>query len=163
MTHFLSGRLRPVFFAVLLGITTAISPIAVQAETRSAQQQIDSEKTSDYITLELSDQSITVEVANNERTRSKGLMYRESMPADQGMLFVFDYPHQPCFWMKNTYLPLSIAFITTQGIISSIHDMQPQSTDTHCPREPILYALEMNQGWFKKHELKPGNKIKGLP
>src|SRR5699024_12258515 len=106
MTHFLSGRLRPVFFAVLLGITTAISPIAVQAETRSAQQQIDSEKTSDYITLELSEQSITVEVANNERTRSKGLMYRAAMPADAGMLFVFDYPHQHSYWMQCTYLPL---------------------------------------------------------
>src|SRR5690625_7114703 len=76
------------------------------------------------------------------------------------MLFVFEYPHQPCFWMKNTYLPLSIAFITAQGSISSMHDMQPKSTDTHCPSEPILYALEMNQGWFEKNGLRVGDKIR---
>lgn len=163
MTYLLSGCLRPVFFAALLGFTTAISPTAVQADTQFTPQQINSEKTPNYITLELSGQSISVEVADNERTRSKGLMYRESMPADQGMLFIFDYPHQPCFWMKNTYLPLSIAFITAQGTISSIHDMHPQSTETHCPREAIVYALEMNQGWFKKHALKPGSKVEGLP
>ncbi|HLR81781.1 MAG TPA: DUF192 domain-containing protein [Paenalcaligenes sp.] len=163
MTHLISGRLRPVFFAAALGLTTLTGPINSSADVLSDQQQMRGDDTYAHITLGLAAQSITVEVADNERTRSRGLMYRKSMPANHGMLFIFDYPHQPCFWMKNTYLPLSIAFITSQGTISSLHDMQPESTDTHCPREPILYALEMNQGWFKEHELKPGDKIKGLP
>ncbi len=165
MTHFRSGRARPVFFAALLlcAAGTLFPAHWAQADPSASETKAAKTTSLEKITLKLASQTIEVEVADNEQSRSRGLMYRHSMAADDGMLFVFEYPHQPCFWMKNTYLPLSIAFITAQGSISSMHDMQPKSTDTHCPSEPILYALEMNQGWFEKNGLRIGDKIKGLP
>lgn len=115
------------------------------------------------ITLGIGQSSITAEVADTESTRALGLMYRQHMPDEAGMLFVFEQPKMPCFWMKNTYIPLSIAFITATGQISSILSMEPERTDPHCPIEPILYALEVNQGWFERNGIQAGDKITGLP
>jgi uncharacterized protein len=106
---------------------------------------------------------ITAEVARTPEQRAIGLMNRPTMPVNNGMLFVFEQPGQQCFWMKNTLLPLSIAFLADDGSIVNIEDMKPQSLDSHCSAKPVRYALEMNQGWFAKRALKPGTKITGAP
>lgn len=106
---------------------------------------------------------IQVEVAANDPQRQQGLMYREKMAPNAGMVFVFDQPNQQCMWMKNTLIPLSVAFIDEEGKIVNIEDMQPLNLNSHCSRGPVLYALEMNQGWFKQRHIKPGAKVQGLP
>lgn len=103
------------------------------------------------------------EIAATDSSRSYGLMNRPSLAADHGMLFVFDDTGMPCFWMKNTPLPLSIAFISEQGAIVNIADMQPHSLDSQCPAAPIRYALEMEQGWFKQRQISAGASVGGLP
>ena len=106
---------------------------------------------------------IRAEVAASEAERQQGLMYREKMGANEGMVFLFGAPASVCMWMKNTYIPLSVAFIDDDGKIVNIEDMQPQTTDSHCAKKPIRYALEMNQGWFRQKNIKPGMQIEGLP
>jgi uncharacterized membrane protein (UPF0127 family) len=93
----------------------------------------------------------------------KGLMFRREMPQHEGMLFAYDTPSVQCFYMRNTYLPLSIAFIADDGTVVNIRDMQPQTLDSHCSDKPVRYALEMNQGWFAKRGVKPGFKLSGAP
>ncbi len=106
---------------------------------------------------------IQAEIVANDRDRQRGLMFREKMGPNEGMVFVFDAPARVCMWMKNTPLPLSVAFIDESGSIVNIEDMKPQSTESHCAKKPVRYALEMNQGWFKKKNIKPGSSIRGLP
>jgi uncharacterized membrane protein (UPF0127 family) len=106
---------------------------------------------------------IRAEVAQRPGERAIGLMHRPSMPANDGMLFVFEAPERQCFWMKNTLLPLSIAFLGDDGRIVNIEEMKPQSLDSHCSEKPVRYALEMNAGWFAKKGLKPGGRITGGP
>ncbi len=105
---------------------------------------------------------IEAEVANNNAERATGLMNRPSMPMHHGMLFVFPEPGVQCFWMKNTLIPLSIAFIDDGGRIVQIAEMQPQSLDNHCSAKPVRFALEMNAGWFRSRGLSVGAKINGL-
>ena len=106
---------------------------------------------------------ITAEVAQTPAQRQIGLMHRPSMPANDGMLFVFEERGMHCFWMKNTLLPLAIAFIADDGSIVNIAEMQAGSEASHCPRQPVRYALEMNQGWFAKRGFKAGARIDGGP
>jgi uncharacterized protein len=105
---------------------------------------------------------IRAEVASDVSTRSRGLMHRKALAPNAGMLFIFDVPSQQCMWMKNTYIPLSVAFVDEQGVIINIADMQPQSEQTHCSARPALYALEMTRGWFAERGIKPGLKLGGL-
>lgn len=105
---------------------------------------------------------IEAEVVNTQETRMRGLMMRRSMPTHRGMLFVFDDFARHCMWMKNTLLPLSVAFIDEQGRIINVEDMQPQTEDNHCAAKPARYALEMNAGWFKKRGLGPGTALNGI-
>jgi uncharacterized membrane protein (UPF0127 family) len=105
---------------------------------------------------------IEAEVAANNAARMQGLMQRKSMAPQRGMLFVFDRDAQHCMWMKNTFLPLSVAFIDEQGRILNIEDMQPQSEDNHCAAKPARYALEMNVGWFAQRGIKRGDRIGGI-
>lgn len=105
---------------------------------------------------------IDAEVAADQETRMQGLMHRRSMAAQQGMLFVFPQVAVHCMWMRNTYLPLSVAFLDEQGRILNIEDMQPQTEDNHCATRPARYALEMNLGWFSSKGIKPGAKLSGL-
>ena len=107
---------------------------------------------------------IQAEVAANDAQRQQGLMFREQMGTNAGMEFVFDEPATQCMWMKNTLLPLSVAFIDAAGKIVNIEDMQPQTLDSHCSKKdtPVKYALEMNLGWFAKRNIKPGTTIGGL-
>jgi len=105
---------------------------------------------------------IRAEVAADFATRGRGLMFRKSLAPNAGMLFVFDAPSSQCMWMKNTYIPLSVAFLDAQGTIINIADMQPHSEESHCSARPALYALEMTQGWFAQRGVKPGMKLGGL-
>ncbi|WP_245549238.1 DUF192 domain-containing protein [Noviherbaspirillum massiliense] len=106
---------------------------------------------------------IKAEVAVTPAQRQQGLMFREKMGPNEGMLFLFDAPAGVCMWMKNTLIPLSVAFIEETGKIVNIEDMKPQTTDSHCAKKPIRYALEMNSGWFQQKNIKPGSVIGGLP
>ena len=106
---------------------------------------------------------IRAEVAAEFGTRMRGLMYRASMPQNAGMLFIFDESTQHCMWMKNTLIPLSVAFIDEKGAITNIEDMKPQTEDSHCASRSARYALEMNRGWFAAHGIKPGSRIGGIP
>lgn len=105
---------------------------------------------------------IRAEVAADFSTRARGLMFRKSLAPNSGMLFIFDGPELQCMWMKNTYIPLSVAFLDAQGTIINIADMQPHSEQTHCATRPAIYALEMAQGWFAQRGIKPGIKLGGL-
>ncbi len=106
---------------------------------------------------------IDTQLALTPMQRQIGLMWRKSMPQHEGMLFVFEQPSQQCFWMKNTLLPLTAAFVEDDGTIVNLADMKPRTTDPHCSAKPVRYVLEMNQGWFTKKNIKAGAKITGLP
>lgn len=105
---------------------------------------------------------IRAEVADNFVTRMQGLMHRPSMGANEGMLFIFDEAGIQCMWMKNTLIPLSVAYLADDGSIVNVEDMKPQTEDSHCAKKPVRYALEMNAGWFASKGLKPGAKLRGL-
>lgn len=143
----------PVLSAFLaLGLTSAG---AVQAQT---PQQLP------VTPLKIGSHVIQAEVADTEDERSQGLMFRASMPEDHGMLFVFEQPGQYCFWMKNTLIPLAIAFIDDAGRIVDIAEMKAKDDQNHhCPRTPVRMALEMNQGWFAARNLAVGAQVQGLP
>ena len=106
---------------------------------------------------------IDAQVARTNDERATGLMHRKEMPQHEGMLFVFEQPTTQCFWMKNTLLPLSAAFVADDGTIVNVEDMKPQTLDSHCSTQPVRYVLEMNQGWFAKKGLKAGTRLAGLP
>jgi uncharacterized membrane protein (UPF0127 family) len=95
--------------------------------------------------------------------RALGLMHRREMADHQGMLFVFEQPQVQCFWMKDTYLPLTIAFLADDGTIVNLADMQPHSLDTHCSARPVRHALEMNRGWFARRGIGAGFRLSGGP
>ncbi|MFN3884126.1 MAG: DUF192 domain-containing protein [Rhodocyclaceae bacterium] len=105
---------------------------------------------------------IEAEVAATNAVRMRGLMQRKSLATQRGMLFVFDQEARHCMWMKNTYLPLSVAFLDASGRILNIEEMQPLTEENHCAARPARYALEMNRGWFADRGLKPGDRINGL-
>lgn len=104
---------------------------------------------------------LDVQVAQTPRQREIGLMYRQEMPEFEGMLFVFEHAGVQCFWMKNTLLPLTAAFVADDGRIVNLADMAPQTTDSHCSDEPVRYVLETNQGWFEARHIRAGQKLQG--
>ena len=106
---------------------------------------------------------IDTQVATTPQQRATGLMFRKEMPPSEGMLFIFEQASQQCFWMKNTLLPLTAAFVADDGTIVNLADMKPQTTDSHCSTQPVRYVLEMNQGWFGKKGIKAGFKLGGRP
>ncbi len=114
------------------------------------------------MTLSLKDAKLKVEIADSPLKRAAGLMYRDSLSEDEGMLFVFFSPEKLSFWMKDTKIPLSIAFIDADGVISEIADMQPNDLTPITSKAKVSYALETNQGWFKEHKIKAGDIIPGL-
>src|SRR5215472_18912790 len=114
------------------------------------------------IELAIKGHKLVAEIAATEATRTTGLMNRFSLQPDHGMLFVFSEPQPLAFWMKNTYVPLSIAFIGADGRIVNIEDMAPLTESTHPSRGLALYALEMKKGWFASHDIGPGDRVEGL-
>lgn len=146
MYYFITGLIRPVFYFIraLFLIFLVFNPAYAKEKTA---------------TLSINQTTIQVEIADTESTRSKGLMHRLQLEENSGMLFVFDHPSYVCFWMKNTPLALSIAFIDENHLITNIADMQPFDLSSHCPTRPIVYALEMEQGWFDKNQIKAGDLV----
>jgi len=114
------------------------------------------------ISLQIGIHSIQAETVNTAQSRNQGLMHRSFLCANCGMLFIFEKADKYSFWMKNTPLPLSIAFIAADGSILNIEKMQPNTLDTHHAQGAALYALEMNSGWFAQHGIKRGITVKGL-
>lgn len=107
---------------------------------------------------------IHAELADNDQTRARGLMFRERLAPNTGMVFVFEQKATHCMWMKNTLIPLSVAFIEDDGSIINIETMQPRDEKTmHCAKQPVRYALEMSAGWFDLRGIKAGLKVQGLP
>ena len=104
---------------------------------------------------------IDTQLAITPQQREIGLMFRKEMPQQEGMLFVFDMPGVQCFWMRNTLLPLTAAFVADDGTIVNLADMKPMSDESHCSAKPVRYVLEMNQGWFAKRGIKAGAKLGG--
>ncbi len=112
--------------------------------------------------LAIGKHKVMAEVAITPDQRSVGLMHRFSLKPDHGMLFVFERPEMQFFWMKNTYIPLSIAFIAADGRIVNIEDMRPQTVESHYSKAPVLYALEMRKGWFAERGIGPGAMVEGI-
>ena len=104
---------------------------------------------------------IDAQIAGTPEQRQTGLMLRREMPQHEGMIFVFDQPAKQCFWMKNTLIPLSAAFISDDGVIVNIEEMKPLALDAHCSAQPVRFVLEMNKGWFTKKGIKAGSKLQG--
>ena len=129
------------------------------SSTSFAQQNIDLPK----IELKTGIYRIQAELADNPKAREVGLMNRTSMPTNSGMLFIFEQKAGHCFWMNNTKIPLSIAFIADDGKIVNIEEMQAETTNNHCPKVAVRYALEMNKQWFSERVIVPGALIQGLP
>ena len=102
---------------------------------------------------------LQLEWADSPQKQQIGLMNRAQLPENSGMVFVFQQVKAHCFWMKNTLIPLDIGFIDAQGRLVQIESMQAQTTDAHCPKQDVAYALEVNQGWFKQHQVKVGTQI----
>jgi hypothetical protein len=107
--------------------------------------------------------TLHVEIASTDPQREKGLMHRDKLARNDGMLFVFDEPAYHAMWMKNTLIALSVAFVDAKGEILNILDMEPQTLDTHMAAGPATYAIETNKGWFAEHGVKAGDKVAGLP
>jgi hypothetical protein len=146
----INKSLRRLMLALSLAASSALAQNAPQPKL-------------DTITLSAGMHNIRAEVARTPMQTQTGMMFRREMAQHEGMLFVFDSVERRCFWMKNTLLPLSIAFIADDGRVVSLADMQPQTEESHCSAEPVRFALEMNQGWFAKRGIKPGFKLKGPP
>lgn len=114
------------------------------------------------VTLTIQGHQLDAQLAQTPYEWSKGLMWRTSMPENEAMLFIFNTPSKQCFWMKNTYLPLSAAFIADDGHIVNIADMRPLSTQEHCSEEPVRFVLEVHQGWFKDKDIQSGAIVSDL-
>ncbi|OPF63855.1 MULTISPECIES: DUF192 domain-containing protein [Hydrogenophaga] len=115
------------------------------------------------VTLKAGMHLIHAQVASTPEQRATGLMFRSEMPANEGMLFVFEESAGQCFWMKNTLLPLTAAFVADDGTIVNLADMKPRTLDSHCSAKPVRYVLEMHQGWFAKRGIQAGSRLGGLP
>lgn len=115
------------------------------------------------VTLTAGMHNVHAQLAASPDQRQVGLMYRREMPTNEGMLFVFEDASRQCFWMRNTPLPLTIAFLADDGTIVNLADMKPLSEDSHCSSKPVRYALEMNAGWFAKRGIGPGFRLGGPP
>jgi uncharacterized membrane protein (UPF0127 family) len=139
----------------LMTIAAVLAVLALSASA-SAQQAM---PTTD---LSVGMYRIEAEVAATQPNRELGLMHRKSMPAQHGMLFVFDRPARHCMWMRNTLMPLAVAFLDEQARIINIEEMQPQTDDNHCAAAPAKFALEMNAGWYKSRGFGPGTVIHGI-
>ena len=153
------GLLRTL--SVLLGMALPLSAAMAQPLAGNAPPI---KQPGDFptVTLTAGINVIRAEVAANEADREQGLMYRKSLANNAGMLFVFPDRAGHCFWMKNTLIPLSIAFIADDGTITDLDEMQAETENNHCPTRAIRYALEMDKGWFTSHGIKPGSQIGGL-
>jgi uncharacterized membrane protein (UPF0127 family) len=142
----------PRWAAALAALCLAALAVAQDGPQRLAQ-----------IRLNAGIHNINAEVAATPEQREIGLMFRTSMPAGDGMLFVFERPSKQCFWMRNTLIPLSVAFLDDDGSVVNIEDMKPRTLDSHCSTQPVRFVLEMNEGWFAKRGIRAGSRVRGGP
>lgn len=161
LAHFFSTRLEAIkLWTGLFFVCSLFAPLSLWSQIVS---QPEPQKDLPRVTLQTGMYQIDAQVASTDQQREVGLMFRPQMLQHEGMLFVFEQVSPQCFWMKNTILPLSAAFIESDGTIVNIEDMKPQTTNSHCSRKPVRFVLEMNQGWFAKKGLKAGSKLLGAP
>ena len=142
--------------------TCALLALSI-AGTAPALAQTQAQPTLPTTRLTASIHVITAELAATPQARSTGMMFREKIEPNHGMLFVFESKEQHCFWMRNTLVPLAIAFIDDDGTIANIIEMKARDESSHCPTKAVRYALEMEKGWFAKRGISAGTKIGGLP
>ncbi len=147
-----------IFLAALLSSVFGSSLARAQAPNKGEPQS-----GLPRVTLQAGMYQIDAQVASTDNQREIGLMFRSQMPQHEGMLFVFEQSGPQCFWMKNTLIPLSTAFVDADGTIANIEEMKAQTTDSHCSKRAVPFVLEMNQGWFAKRGLKAGSKLVGAP
>ena len=138
---------------ILISVFITIASFASYAQTPQTHLQ--------RATLLVGMFQIDAQIAQTPEERQIGLMFRVQMPQAEGMIFIFEEPSKQCFWMKNTILPLTAAFVSDDGTIVNLADMKPQTTETHCSAKPVRFVLEMNQGWFVKKGINAGSKLKG--
>jgi uncharacterized membrane protein (UPF0127 family) len=139
-------------FGLLTGLLTGLTPAWSQGTPQTQLPRIQ---------LKAGMHLIDAQVASTPEQRAIGLMHRPSMPTHEGMLFVFEQPAVQCFWMKNTLLPLTAAFVADDGTIVNLADMKPLTLESHCSSQPVRFVLEMNQGWFAKRGLAAGARLGG--
>jgi uncharacterized membrane protein (UPF0127 family) len=146
--------MKTIFAAMLAAVLLCVSISSAQEVPQTQLQRT---------ALSVGIHQIDTQIAATAEQREIGLMYRKEMPQHEGMLFVFENPSRLCFWMKNTLIPLTAAFIADDGTIVNLENMKPQTLDSHCSTKPVRYVLEMNLGWFAKKGVKPGSKLAGRP
>lgn len=152
---------QPALRKLIAGALHVIAAVGLASSLATAHAQ--EIKKFPTVTLNTGIHLIKAEVASNEAEREQGLMFREKMGPNEGMIFLFGAPAGVCMWMKNTLIPLSVAFLDDKGEIINIEEMKEQTTNSHCATKAATYALEMNKGWFKQKNIKAGMKIEGIP
>ena len=154
MSRTMKSRLRTFLLAAVATLTAtgALAQLATEG-----MPQLDLQRTQ----IGAGMYRIDAQVAATPEQRQIGLMYRKQMPQHEGMLFVFERPAVQCFWMKNTLIPLTAAFVADDGSIVNLADMKPLDETSHCSTKPVRFVLEMNQGWFGQHHLAAGSRLRG--
>lgn len=137
---------------VKLGIATCLLSLSALLQADTAADE--------FLLLDIQDQQLVVEVALSPEQRSRGLMHRQELSADAGMLFILDPQPRQCFWMRNTYIPLTLAYLDENFTLLQLSDMQPLSDELHCADQPSSFALEVNQGWFEQHDVEIGQQLR---
>jgi uncharacterized membrane protein (UPF0127 family) len=148
--------LKPTFVtSVLISLLLGTTCSAQTVESGGKAQQLPTTN------LGVSFYTIKAEVAQTARQREIGLMHRTTMGPNEGMIFVFERAGTQCFWMKNTLIPLSVAFLEEDGTVVNTDEMTANTEDAHCSAKPVRFVLEMNKGWFSKRGIKSGTKVTG--
>jgi hypothetical protein len=155
--------LDPILAAPFPRLRAALAAIVLAFALPAAAQDAARAKPLPVITVKVGGHALRAEVVSTQEQRSRGLMFREKLGKNDGMLFVFDELAYHSMWMMNTLIPLSVAFLDGEGRILNIEDMQPKTLDSHAAQGPARYAIETNLGWFAERKLKAGDKVTGLP
>ena len=148
--------IKPLFFSLSLMLASVLMPATSQAATTESAPQLPTQL------LRLGNSTLEVEIAATNQSRQRGLMHRHVMAEERGMLFVFEQAERLCFWMRNTYIPLSIAYLDKDATIIEIFDMQALDERSVCSTAPAQFALEVNQGWFERHQIQVGQRVQGI-
>lgn len=148
--------IKPLFFSLSMVLASVLMPATSQAATTESAPQLPTQL------LRLGNSTLEVEIAATNQSRQRGLMHRHVMAEERGMLFVFEQAERLCFWMRNTYIPLSIAYLDKDATIIEIFDMQALDERSVCSTAPAQFALEVNQGWFERHHIQVGQRVQGI-
>ena len=160
-----TALLAATLVATVAALAGTFGADVAQAQPLAPQMPANFKKKGEFpqVSLTVGTVKISAEVAATQPDREQGLMFRSALDKNAGMLFVFDEIAYHCFWMKNTEIPLSIAYMTDNGTITDIQEMAAETEDNHCPTQSGRYAIEMAKGWFTANNIKPGMQMQGLP